>query len=466
MSKYKKIFRDPVYNLIIFDKERDKLLIQLINSSPLQRLKRIRQLGVSWFTYPSAIHDRFSHSLGVAYLSGKIIDHLNLSDVIIIKVAVGTTPSEISLTKEQFKLLVQCAGLLHDVGHGPFSHTFERICGIDHEAVAKHIILENEEIKAIFDNSTDANIRNYFKKWITEILDHTFEHFWANDIISSQLDADRIDYLLRDAYMCGVEYVKFDWEWIINNITKQKIPAQKEREGILIDAYKGIYSLEAFIISRYHMYEQVYFHKTTRGIEQLLNKIFERVKDLLAKAPDLIKDDFSKSLLDYFANTRDIESFLLLDDFYIISLINHWASKSPDNILKELAQCFIKRKVFKNISELESDNPISTKDLDVINKIFKDCVCSVTGYNYRKYYYLEDSYIDNPYKDEYLLGKKTSEEANHIWLMLPNEAIQELSANSKTINSLKNSVLRKSRAYIHSEYYPSFQNGGQNVTTK
>ncbi|MFO7802403.1 MAG: HD domain-containing protein [Desulfovermiculus sp.] len=131
-----KVFRDPVYNLISFSKEEDKPVLELLDCPEVQRLKRIRQLGLSYFTFPSAVHDRFSHSLGVAYLIGVMVENLNPPQPLIISEA----EEDISLSKEELKLLLQMTGLLHDIGHGPFSHAFERAVGIDHEQISQQII--------------------------------------------------------------------------------------------------------------------------------------------------------------------------------------------------------------------------------------------------------------------------------------------------------------------------------------
>jgi HD superfamily phosphohydrolase len=220
MPQDTKIFRDPVYGLVSFDKEKSRPLLDLIDCLEVQRLKRIRQLGLSYFTFPSATHDRFSHSLGMAYLVGLILDQLDFGDSVQIPDEEGEYQD---LTRDEFKLLLQMAALLHDVGHGPFSHAFEQATGIKHEKLTQDIIQDNETQV----NQTLCTIeRKVLKKnavgWLTGIINGTFPLFWARDLISSQVDADRMDYLLRDAYMCGVNYVSFDRQWIINNPYKEE----------------------------------------------------------------------------------------------------------------------------------------------------------------------------------------------------------------------------------------------------
>ncbi len=443
----KKLFRDPIYNFISFDKEKDKVLLELIKTPEFLRLKRIKQLGVSYYTYPSAVHDRFSHSIGVSYLIGLIYDRLNVPQNINV---IDSDGESHEINKDNFKLLLQTAGLLHDIGHGPFSHAFDRIKNLDfkHEKIMINILGRNS-IRNIFEKEFQNQfLKQHAVECIKELINNTFSVRWANEIISSQIDADRIDFLLRDAYMCGVEYVSFDYDWLLYNMRIDNIPSEN-REGLIIDAQKGLHSLESFIISRYHMYEQVYHHKTTSCFVILLKCIITRVRDLINK--ECLSDlcIFDNSIVKFLKDQSDIDSFLKLDDNYIMTYISLWAEKSSDEILKELSKCFFYRRPYKMIKEIKGESPFHRSDFDIMNKHFnndtekRDCYC------------IEDSYITNPYKDEYLLGTKLAAEAEHIWVNLKDNMIVELSEASDLIKALKNYSTKTNRAYVHRDHYES-----------
>ncbi len=431
----KKIFRDPIYNLISFNKTDEKVLLDLIDCKEFQRLKRIRQLGLSYLTYPSAVHDRFSHSLGVSYLIGLMFECMNIPEEIIFNDEFG----QHTLKSGDIKLLLKIAGLLHDIGHGPFSHAFEKITKVNHELVTLSLIKDdNFSIKRILNSIENERLQPHIVDWVTAIIDKSFPIYWVKELLSSQLDADRMDYLIRDAYMCGVKYSTFDWKWILTFMRIKK--HENDHELLAIDAAKGLYSIESFIISRYHMYEQVYFHKTTRGFEVLIKKIFQRVKYLIDNQQDDKVGFIENNLKNFFNNNNDLESFLVLDDYYIITHINLWAQKSTDEILNKLAKCFINRIPFKLFKESIGDSYYDDNDISILNRIFQNQNVE------REYYLIVDNYIQNPYKDDYLLGKNAPDDS--IWLITKDNSLNELSTVSAVIRQLKNNITKLNRVYI------------------
>jgi len=436
----KKVFRDPIYNLISFEKKKPfNVLLKLIDCPEFQRLRRIRQLGFSYFTYPTGVHDRFSHSIGVAYLVGEILDRLNNCPE---EIAVSDAGQEVLLSRDEFKLLLQIAGLLHDIGHGPFSHAFEKAINIDHETIGVRILQDEQtSIYKTLQGIESESLKPRIVRWVTEIIEGTFNVVWARDLISGQIDADRMDYLNRDAYMCGVPYARFDRQWLLNNMHLKEIP-QEGREGIVLNAQKGVYSLESFIISRYHMYEQVYFHKTTRGMEQLVAKIFQRAKELLSKGEPVsfIDNAIEKVLKNEYALT----DYLALDDFNMLTQIKTWIDHS-DAILSTLCAALTHRKPFKMFKETKDTALFSREEYRKLDELFPDKT-------YADYFFVEDDYINNPYKDDYLLGKGAPEDAGHIWLLTSDGTIRELAEESILINALRNRISKRTRGYIHRDY--------------
>lgn len=444
MADDKKVFRDPVYNLISFDKEYEKPIIDIINTPVFQRLRRIRQLGFSNYTFPTAVHDRFSHSIGVSYITGILFDNLNVPDNITIPTLDEKgDATNIDIGKRELRLLLTLAGLLHDIGHGPFSHAFEKITRIDHEEMSKKII-EKSDISEILSKIEHSEILSkYSKKWIIEIIDGTFQPIWIKELISSQLDADRIDYLLRDAYMCGVTYASFDRKWLFLNMEIDEIKSEHNREGLVVNAQKGIHAVESFIVSRYHMYEQVYFHKTTRGFEMIAQKIFDRLLKLKDEGTNLDEYFLNTAFHEIIEDPNNLEAFLKLDDFALITHFNHWTTIAKDPILGNLCQSLIFRKPYKMIKEVEADyKEISELDEKIRKKLSKE---------EKEYFYFVDDYKNVPYKDPYLLGEKSPENAEHIWLKIGGNQ-KELAEKSPIIGSLKNKELKKYRAYIHRDF--------------
>ncbi len=308
-----KIFNDPIYGFIRIP---STLVYNLIEEPYFQRLRRISQTGMSSLVYPGAHHTRFHHALGSMDLMGKAIEVLRLKGVVISK-------------EEEEGLL--CAILLHDIGHGPFSHAMEHsiVDGIDHENIS---LLFMENLNEKFNGSLTIAI---------EIFKGTYSKKFLNQLVSSQLDMDRLDYLKRDSFYTGVAEGNINSERLIIMLNVA--------DNELVVEEKGIYSVEKFLMARRFMYWQVYLHKTSLAAELLLTKAFQRAKDLLTKGTDL---SCSNSLLfflqhkinkDNFDNTV-LERFAQLDDIDVLAAVKAWQNHS-DYVLSSLCKMLINRKL-------------------------------------------------------------------------------------------------------------------------
>ena len=322
MAKTRKIINDPVFGFLSIP---DGVLFNILQHPYLQRLNRIRQLGLSFFVYPGAMHSRFLHSLGAMYLMREAIYSLREKGVEI-------NDSETTAS--------MAAILLHDVGHGPFSHVMEHtlVEGITHEEISLMMMEKmRDELPA-----HDADLLNLA---INIFKDEYHKHF-LHQLISSQLDVDRLDYLCRDSFFCGVTEGSVASARILKmmNVTA---------DGHLVVEAKGIYSVEKFLVARRLMYWQVYLHHTSVAAEQLLIKILERAKQLAQGGMEL----FCSPALRYFlyhritaevftASPEALRQYTLLDDADLLSAIKVWM-QSDDKVLSVLCKSFTNRQLFK-----------------------------------------------------------------------------------------------------------------------
>ncbi|MBE3555406.1 MAG: HD domain-containing protein, partial [Thermicanus sp.] len=275
-----KTFRDPVHNIIQFDKVEERLLLDLIDAPEFQRLHHIKQLGFSFLTYPGAEHTRFSHSLGVVHLMKRFLDK-------IIRETRGEARRYAEELKER-RLLALAAALLHDIGHGPFSHALEKTTHLRHEHWTIAIILGNTMIHQILET-----YRTGFAQEVADVIQRTHSSRAVVKLLSSQLDVDRMDYLLRDAQMTGAGYGRFDLEWLIHTLRIGEMDGEVQ---VGLDREKGLSIAEDFIMARYYMFVHVYLHKTTRSAELMIEKIFERAVELEKKGEMVLPEELSKLL--------------------------------------------------------------------------------------------------------------------------------------------------------------------------
>lgn len=310
-----KIFNDPIYGFITIPNE---LVYDLIQHPYFQRLRRISQMGLSYLVYPGANHTRFHHALGCMHLMKKAIDTLRFKDVII---------SE----EEECALLI--AILLHDIGHGPFSHAMEKsiVEDVHHEAIS---LLFMNQLNEEFDGKLSLAI---------QVFKGEYHRKFMLQLISSQLDMDRMDYLKRDSFYTGVAEGNVNSERLIQMMNVEN--------DVLVIEEKGIYSVEKFLLSRRLMYWQAYLHKTSLVAELILMKVLKRAKELVLKGVELPCSEplsyfmHNKITLEDF-DAENLDLFSQLDDFDIISALKAW-QKQDDFVLSTLSKMIINRDLLK-----------------------------------------------------------------------------------------------------------------------
>ncbi len=327
MRDVPEVIRDPVHNLIPLSGEEGAMIAELFDRPEFQRLRRIRQLGLGFLTYPGAEHSRWVHSLGVCHVARRMLDALRTRH---------GDPSAQYAELASLRKEILAAALLHDVGHGPFSHVFERAIPRvtdppndypkDHEDWSLQIVRER----------FDAVLRKHGVKpdIVVGLIDKTNrQHLLAKDFINSQLDADRIDYLLRDSRVTGTRCGDFDLEWLLHSLRVGKVRVKGHGEGVwrlCFSSRKAIHVIEEYIQAREFMYLQVYVHKTTRAYEALLKNILGLAAAITAgdpsKAPTGCPQPLAKMLAQQTVST---DEYLSLDDFRLWCCLADWSDLGP-----------------------------------------------------------------------------------------------------------------------------------------
>ena len=343
-NHFSKILNDPVYGFITLNKG---ILLNIIDHPYFQRLSRIKQLGLTYLVYPGAHHTRFHHAIGALHLMGQALQTFKENGVLI---------------TEDEETAVSLAILLHDVGHGPFSHALENsfVDGINHEEISK---LFMNSLNVEFNGALDIAIQIFEDKYPKRFLHH---------LVSSQLDMDRLDYLKRDSFFTGVS------EGVVSSQRIIKMFSVVNDEIVVKE--KGIYSIEKFIVARRLMYWQVYLHKTVLSAEFILEKILERARELINAGTNLFVIPSLKILLsqritkENISHTDFLNYFSKIDDFDVFSCIKIW-TESHDKIIAKLSSMLINRNLLKvkisskkfNLEEVEKHKDIHQKSLGLNN---------------------------------------------------------------------------------------------------
>lgn len=402
-----KVFRDPVHNYITVN---HPVIYDLINSKEFQRLRRVKQVSTTVFTFHGAEHSRFSHCLGVYEIARRVTEIFDAKF------------PEIWDTNED--LLTMVAALLHDVGHGAYSHTFEKLFDTDHQAITQEIITSPDtEVNAIL-----RQVSPDFPEKVASVINHTYHNKQVVQLISSQIDCDRMDYLLRDSYYSGANYGQFDLTRILRVIRPTK-------DSIVFE-YNGMHAVEDYIVSRFQMYMQVYFHPASRAMEVLLQNLLKRAK-YLYHIDSHFFEKTSPNLIPFLANQASLADYLSLDDGVMNTYFQAWIS-AEDDILADLASRFVNRKVFKSVTFEEE----SRKDLSHLVELVKS-----VGFD-PDYYTGIHVNFDLPY-DIYRPEKK--EPRTEINMIQKDGSVVELSTISPIVKTLTGTIYGDRRFYFPKE---------------
>ncbi|SDJ74982.1 HD domain-containing protein [Salimicrobium halophilum] len=398
-----KVFKDPVHRYVHV---RDRVIWDLIGSREFQRLRRVKQLGTTYLTFHGAEHSRFNHSLGVYEIVRRILENFR----------------DREHWNEEERLLCLCAALLHDLGHGPFSHSFEKVFKLDHEDFTQEILLGDTEVNRIL-----THVEEGFPKKVADVINKTYSDKLVVSLISSQIDADRMDYLQRDAYFTGVSYGHFDMERILR--------VMRPMEDQVVIKESGMHAVEDYIMSRYQMYWQVYFHPVTRSAEVILSKILHRAKELYQNHYEFKLKPVH--FLSFFEGSPTLKEYLALDENVVMYYFQTWMDED-DPILSDLCERFVNRRLFKYI---EFNPNLQMNEWRELYELFREA-------DLNPRYYLEvDSSSDLPY-DFYRPGEEG--ERLPIHLLQPNKELKELSRLSDIVESISG----KKRT-DHKLYFPA-----------
>ncbi len=417
--------RDPLHDLIEFKADGfEGLMWEALNSCEFQRLRRVKQLGFSELVYPGATHTRFAHSVGVFRVARQLASLI---------------ASRVGRFDEDRAQVAMAAALVHDVGHGPFSHAFEEaLKELDkgkekkpkrHELWTSEIISGDTELGSVLSKGGEA-----FRSDVAALLANEVPTDIYSAIVSSQFDADRLDYVRRDRMMTGAQHGGFDYPWLLANLEVDKIPLAIDDEHYgeaesLILGSKAFQAAESYVLGLFHMYFAVYFHKATRSAEKVLTAIISRVGEL-CEIGTVEKSGLSESHpLVRFIRSRSLSDYLKLDDFVIWSSLQT-LTEAEDETCKELSCRLLNRRLYKAI---DIGDRFGGHDASLVR--FKMRLKKAKSENeFSAIDVLEDETNRTPYK---LRGYETPEALAKVHIRTPDGSFEDLANRSEVVKALQ-----------------------------
>ncbi len=376
------ILRDPVHGLVSFESEEDAIVPRLLATREVQRLRRIRQLGLTSFAFPGAEHTRFSHAIGAAHVMKLFLGRLRQVD--------GSLPFWQRVTSERARDAI-AAAFLHDVGHGPLSHLFEDALpdAAHHEAWTERILLDpSSEVHAVL-TADDP----YLPQRVADLVRGEHPLPYLAKAVSGTFDVDRCDYLLRDGHHTGVRYGDYDLPWLMRSLRFDESP----EPGLAIDGNKGLAAIEAFLLARHFMFQQVYFHKSTRAAEWMIGRILSRAIALVREGTRLptLPAAFESVAA---GDQPSLGQYLELDDHVLLTAIHDW-ERASDPVLADLCRRLRARALFKSVEiyparAAEGDGPTADEALTAART-----VATAAGLDPDVYVGIDEA-TDVPYADD------------------------------------------------------------------
>lgn len=331
------ILRDPVHGLVAFESDEERIVEKLIDTPEVQRLRRVRQLGVTSLAFPGAEHSRFAHAVGSAFVMKRLIERLRTIHGVLAEV------HRVTVDRATEAL---AAALLHDLGHGPLSHLFEDVIpgAPRHEAWTERIIVDpSTSVHAVL-----AAVDPGLPARVVDLVHGSHPLAYLAKAVSGELDVDRCDYLLRDAYATGVRYGVYDLDWLLRSLRFAPGPLEDEAApGLAIDGAKGLPAIEAFIIARLFMFQQVYLHKSSRAAEWMIRTILARAVEVLQNGGRLEGVPAAIAAAAR-GNPIGLPEYLDLDDDVLWVAMHAW-ERGADRPLADLAMRIRRRSLFKTI---------------------------------------------------------------------------------------------------------------------
>jgi HD superfamily phosphohydrolase len=410
------ILRDPIHGLVSFEGMRERVIHDLLATAEVQRLRRVRQLGLASLVFPGAEHTRFSHALGTAHVMGRLLDRLA-------PVLAALEPGE-RLDDEAARDAF-AAALLHDLGHGPFSHLYEEVFpgAPRHEVWTERLVL---------DPDTDVHralelLGAGMPERVARLARGEHRLAYLGQAVSGTLDVDRCDYLLRDSHMTGVRYGIYDLDWLLRALTLGEVVEDGTRRTVLaIEGRKGLPPIEGFFLARNFMYQQVYHHKAVRAAEVALRAVLMRVSELIREGVPLEPCPRALTLAAR-GEPSTVGTYLELDDAALTSSIAAW-QRAPDACLADLSRRFLRRVLPKTLPL-----PDNSPDASQIWQTCHDRACEVAlrqGYRPDLYVWL-DVPSDVPYAEP-------DEPTAALWVSLRHRPMSRLGDTSFLLRELRN----------------------------
>ena len=413
------LLRDPVHGLVAFEGRASVVVERLLRTRELQRLRNVRQLGLTSLVFPGAEHSRFAHSLGAAHVMGRLLARMRSVQ--------EALPAEQRLDDEAEDDAL-AAALLHDLGHGPFSHLFEEVVphARRHEAWTLDIVL---------DPGTDVHVAlrelsSGMPERVAALMAGRHRLAYLARCISGTLDADRSDYLLRDSHMTGVGYGVYDLDWLLRALSFGQLP---NGEWVLaIEGRKGLPPIEGFFLARQFMYQQVYHHKATRAAESLISAVFTRVAELVQEGDgSLVMPAALRNAA--IAQPVALGEYLALDDVQLLTCFRAW-EQSADPVLSDLTSSLARRDLPKTI-------PLPSSNADGRwQEALSRARAVAASHGHRPDLAVRlDVPSDVPYEEP------TDDSAEGVWVVIRHQPIQRLGGCSFLLGQLRNQRIERPR---------------------